>query len=151
MNKTTQAIIVAAVTVGAVLTLQTVWHHFRVPAATNEPHSVQLKLPPDQAAEAAQAARDILDALRLEDWDTVAKFWPSEAPKGRGYKDVFTDQMKKAVSGLEITSIGKPFKEGPNSWVLVPYSVSWKSGGSQTNNLRLGKDPDGSWHWQGGF
>jgi len=58
---------------------------------------------------------------------------------------------KNLLSGLEITSLGKPYKEGPNSWVLAPYSVRFKNGGTQTNNLRPGKDPDGSWHWQGGF
>ena len=151
MTKTTQAIIVAATTVAAVLTTQTVRHHFQASVATNDTPGVQVKLPPDQAAEAAQAARDFLDAFKLEDWDTVAKFWPTGAPKGRGVNDIFTDQAKSLVSGLEITSLGKPYKEGPNSWVLAPYSVRFKNGGTQTNNLRPGKDPDGSWHWQGGF
>jgi RNA polymerase sigma factor (sigma-70 family) len=155
MTKTTQAIIVAAVTVTAVLTTQTVWHHIH--SAPESPNSTQatqqghIPLEGQEAAEATQAARDFLEAMKNEDWSTVARFWPANAPKGRAFDDMFTDQLKGAVGGLKITSLGAPYREGPNSWVLVPYEVAWKGGGKQKNDLRLGKDAQGRWHWQGGF
>ena len=74
-----------------------------------------------------------------------------DAPQGKRFNDIATDNMKAAVSGLEIVSLGTPYKEGPNSWILVPYEVRWKGGGTQTNGLRLGKDSTGQWHWEGGF
>ncbi len=151
MTKTTQAIIVAAVTVTAVLTTQTVIHHYRTPDSSRAGRNVQVKLPPQQAAEATQAAKDFLEAMKNEDWNTVAKYWPPNAPKGRHFEDIFTADNKAIVGGLEIVSLGTPYKEGPNSWILVPYEIQWKSGGTQKNNLRLGKGSDGQWIWEGGF
>lgn len=151
MTKTTQAIIVAAVTVTAVLTTQTVIHHYRTPDSSRAGRNVQVKLPPQQAAEATQAARGFLEAIQNADWNTVAKYWPSNVPKGKSVDDIFTDKMKSYVSGLEIISLGTPYKEGPNSWILVPYEIRWKDGGTQKNNLRLGQGRDGQWIWQGGF
>ena len=151
MTKTTQAIIVAAVTVTAVLTTQTVIHHYRTPDSSRTGRNVQVKLPPQQAAEATQATRGFLEAIQNADWNTVAKYWPSNVPKGKSVDDIFTDKMKSYVSGLEIISLGTPYKEGPNSWILVPYEIRWKDGGTQKNNLRLGQGRDGQWIWQGGF
>jgi hypothetical protein len=108
-------------------------------------------LTPQQFTEAAQAARGFLEAMKNGDWNTVAKYWPPDAPQGKRFNDIATDNMKAAVSGLEIVSLGTPYKEGPNSWILVPYEVRWKGGGTQTNSLRLGKDSTGQWHWEGGF
>jgi RNA polymerase sigma factor (sigma-70 family) len=151
MTKTTQAIIVAAVTVTAVVTTQTVWHHYRSPDSSRMSQGARVPLTPQQVTEAAQAARDFLGALGTKDGETVAKFWPPDAPKGRHFEDVFTDKTKEYVSGLEITSLGTPYKEGPNSWVLVPYEIRWKDGNTQTNNLRIGRERDGQWYFEGGF
>jgi RNA polymerase sigma factor (sigma-70 family) len=147
MTKTTQAIIVAAVTVTAVLTTQTVWHHYRNPNAPRAGRSIQTLLPPQQAAEATQAARGFLEAVRDQDWSAVAKYWPPGAPKT--VDDIFTAQNKDIVAGLEIVSLGTPSREGQS--ILVPYEVRWKGGGTQKNNLRLGKGGDGQWIWEGGF
>jgi RNA polymerase sigma factor (sigma-70 family) len=151
MTKTTQAIIVAAATVTAVLTTQTIVHHYRTPDSSRAGRNVQVKLPPQQAAEATQAARGFLEAIQNADWSTVAKYWPSNVPKGKSVDDIFTDKMKSYVTGLEIISLGTPYKEGPNSWILVPYEIRWKDGSTQKNNLRLGQGRDGQWIWQGGF
>jgi len=147
---TEQTIIVAAVTVTAVLTTQTIVHHYRASNSSIESRG-QVKLPPQEATEAAQAARDFLEANGKGDWDTVAKFWPSNMPKGKRFEDIFTDKAKEMASGLQIISLGTPYKDGPNSWVLVPYEARFKSGDTQKNNLRLGKGADGHWTWQGGF
>jgi RNA polymerase sigma factor (sigma-70 family) len=150
MTKTAQAIIVAAVTVAAVLTTQTVVRHYRA-SNSSDGSQGQVKLPPQEATEAAQAARDFLEANGKGDWDAVARFWPAGAPTGKRFEDIFTDKNKELVSGLQIVSLGQPYKQGPNSWVLVPYEVRFKSGGTQKNNLRIGKDVEGRWIWQGGF
>jgi len=152
MTKTTQAIIVAAVTVTAVLTTQTIVHHYRTPDSSGGRHGVQIKLTPAQSTEAQQAARGFLEALQNSDWQTVAKYWPPNVPPGKGVNDIFTDQNKKLVAGLEIVSLGTPYKEEPNSGIIfVPYEVRWKAGGTQKNSLRLGQGPDGQWIWDGGF
>jgi RNA polymerase sigma factor (sigma-70 family) len=151
MTKTTQTIIVAAVAVTAVVTTQTVWHHYRSPDSSRMSRKVQTALPPQQSTEATQAARDFLEAFGNKDWNAVARFWPPDAPKGKRFDDMVTDQMKGYVAGLEIISLGKPYKEGPNSWVLVPYEIRWKNGNTQTNNLRIGRGRDGQWYWEGGF
>ncbi len=150
MTKTAQAIIVAAVTVTAVLTTQTVVHHYRA-ANSSEGSRGKIQLPAKEATEAAQAARDFLEANGNGDWNAVAKFWPANAPAGKHFEDIFTEQNKEIVSGLKIVSLGTPYKEGPNSWVLVPYEIRWKNGGTQKNSLRIGKGADGQWIWQGGF
>jgi len=150
MTKTTQVIIVAAVTTAAILTTQTVVHHYRASSATEQSPG-QVKLPPQEATEAAQAARNFLEANGKGDWNAVTQFWPANVPAGRRFDDLYTDKLKEMVGGLQIISLGTPYQEGPNSWVLVPYEVSFKGGGTQKNNLRLGKDATGRWIWQGGF
>jgi hypothetical protein len=151
MKKTTYTIVVAAVTTAVVLSTQTIWHHYQTPGPSKKSHPAQVPLTAQQSIEAKQTARSILEAFGKGDWEAVAKFWPPDAPQGKRFDDVVTDKMKDVVTGLQIVSLGTPFKEGPNSWVLVPYEARFKSGDSEKNNLRLGKDSDGNWHWQGGF
>jgi hypothetical protein len=55
------------------------------------------------------------------------------------------------VSGLQIVNIGTPYKEAGNGWVMIPYEVDFKGGGSQTNSLRMQKGSAGQWIWGGGF
>jgi hypothetical protein len=152
MTRTTQSILVAVVTIIAVLSVQTVWHHFHppvVPRANKE--AVKKPLNSQDAADAKQAARDFFTAFKDGDWDTVAKFWPPDAPKGKQFNDIFTSKIKDMVSGLEIVSIGTPYKEAGNGWVMIPYEVDFKGGGSQTNSLRMQKGSAGQWMWGGGF
>ncbi len=144
--------IATAAVLAALIVISAFWFNYR--KTHLPPHSrqmIQQTLTPQQSTEAAQVARGFLEAYKDADWNTVAKYWPSDAPKGKRFDDVFTDQNKNLVAGLEIISLGKPYKEDPNSWILVPYEVQWKSGGTQTNSLRIGKERDGQWHWEGGF
>jgi hypothetical protein len=106
-------------------------------------------LAPPQSAEATQAARSFLQAVRNKDWTAVARFWPPKAQSH--FDDIFTEQTKSLVGGLEIVSLGKPYNEGLHTWVFVPYIVQFKNGGIQTNNLRIEKQTDGHWIWEGGF
>ena len=150
MTKTTQAIIVAALTVGAVLTTQTVWHHFHNPPPPRAGRGVQTPLTPQQSAEATQAAQEFFGAVSNWDLTTLAKYWPPGTPKS--VNDIFTPQLKDYATGMEVVSMGTPYQERQNpSLIDVPYEVQWKSGGTQTNSLRLEKGSDGQWIWIGGF
>ena len=151
MSRTTQSFLVAVVTVIMVLSVQTIWQHYHPPDAPRANQRPRKPLPPQQATEARQAARDFFNAMKNEDWNAVAKSWPPDAPKGKQFDDIFNTKVKDAVSGLQIVSVGEPYKEGGNSQVLIPYEVQFKSGDSQTNSLRMVKDSAGQWHWEGGF
>jgi hypothetical protein len=151
MNRTVYTFIVVAATIVVMLSIQGVWHHFR-PAATARGRQVAQKpLTGQAAADAQQAARDFFNAMRDGDWATVSKFWPKNVPKGKTMDDIFNDRVKKLVSGLEIVSIGAPYKESGSGWTMIPYEVRFNGSGSQSNNLRMEKEPDGQWIWGGGF
>ena len=152
MTKGNKITITVAVLLAALIVTSAFWHNYRKTHSSQPTGGRnQATLTPQQFTEAAQAARGFLEAMKNGDWNTVAKYWPPDAPQGKRFNDIATDNMKAAVSGLEIVSLGTPYKEGPNSWILVPYEVRWKGGGTQTNSLRLGKDSTGQWHWEGGF
>jgi hypothetical protein len=114
----------------------------------SRPH---IALSSETSAQARETAKNFLEAMANADWDTVARFWPPDAPKGKHFDDIFTDKNKNIVTGLEIISIGEPYKEGQNSWILVPYKIRWKNGGELENDLRLGQKAGGQWVFKGGF
>lgn len=132
---------------------------FLAGCSTTSPHPDAIILPPTpieavllappQSTKASQAARNFLETVRNEDWNAVAKFWPPNAQKR--FDDIFTEPTKGHVGGLEIVSLGKPYKERWHTWVFVPYIVQFKNGGIQTNNLRIEKQADGHWIWESGF
>ncbi len=151
MNKPTYTAIVVVITIVAVLAFQGVWHHFHPPVGPQARRTVQRPLPSQDAVAAQQAARDFFTAMKDADWDTVARFWPTGPGVNKKFDDVFTDKTKDNVSGLEIVSIGTPYRESGNGWTMIPYEVQFKGGGSETNSLRMQKRPDGQWMWGGGF
>ena len=119
------------------------------PHATAPPKTmVQVPLTPQASTEATQTARSFFEAMGSEDWNAVAKLWPPNAPKR--FDDIFTQKNKEVVSGLEIISLGTPYKEEAHSWVCVPYEVRFKNGRTQTNSLQIEQQPDGHWDLQGG-
>jgi len=149
MDRLKFAVIVAVITAIFILTGQGVWSHFhptvRPRSAGKAPQSVD----PSVADDAATAARDFFTALKDKDWDAAAKFYPPDMPKGKRFDDLFDERLKGLVAGLEIVSIGTPYRQG--NWTMVPYEVQFKAGGSQTNSLRLEKRTNGQWIWGGGF
>jgi hypothetical protein len=149
MTRTIQSILVAVVTIIAVLSVQTVWHHFHPPVVPHGNRAIKRPLNAQDAADAQQGARDLFEAFKDGDWDTVAKYWPPDAPKGKQVNDIFTPKIRDMLNGMEIVSLGTPYKQG--AWVMIPYDVQFKDGGSQTNSLRLQKGSAGQWIWGGGF
>jgi hypothetical protein len=162
MNKLTYTAIVVVITIIAVLAFQGVYHHFHPPVAPQARRTVQSPLPSQDAAAAQQAARDLLTAIKDADWDTVAKFWPTDPGINKKFDDVFPNKNKKfddvfpanckdEASGLEIVSIGIPYRESGIGWTMIPYEVKCKDGVLQTSSLWMQKQHDGQWIFGGGF
>jgi RNA polymerase sigma factor (sigma-70 family) len=149
MTKTTQAIIVAAVTVTAVVTTQTVWHHYRAPDSSRTSRRVQTTLTPQRSTEAQQTARDFFEALGKADWKKVAKLEPPGFPS---LGDQLNDQQKGMLNGLEIVSLGEPFIKPPYPGVYVPYEIRFQNGETKKFNLAVRQDNPGQhWYFDGGF
>jgi hypothetical protein len=151
MNRFTYTIIVVLTTIVVMLGIEGVWIKFHPAPATQTRHVVQKPLSSQSAADAQQAARNFFTAMKDSDWTTLEKFWPTGPGVNKKFDDVFTDKTKDLIGGLEIVSIGTPYKETGNGWTMVPYKVQFKGGDSQTNSLRLQKQSDGQWIWGGGF
>lgn len=151
MNRTLYTIIVVVTTIVVMLTLEGLWLHIHPRPVLRTKRVAQRPLSSQDAAAAQQAARDFFTAMKDARWDDVAKFWPPDVPKGKQFSDVFNDKVKDMVSGLEIVSIGTPYKASGNGWTMIPYEVQFKGSGSQTNSLRMVKQSNGQWIWGGGF
>ena len=116
----------------------------------------------------AEVARTFFDACAREDWSTVGKFWP----------DKLEDRTKKYLGGMEVVSLGKPFRarisiaalielqpnlrgqlkrmgnqkdfQGPQ--VYVPYEIRFKDGEVKKWQLAIRCDnPDHRWYFDGGL
>jgi RNA polymerase sigma factor (sigma-70 family) len=116
----------------------------------------------------AQMAQTFFDACAKEDWSTVGKFWP----------DTLKDETKKYLGGMEVISLGKPFKarisiaallemqpnlrsqlkgmgnqkdfQGPQ--VFIPYEIRLKDGTVKKWQLSIRCDnPEKKWYFDGGL
>jgi len=118
--------------------------HLDLPANVQWDKEPQI-LPDNQkyvAMTAEQATQAFFKALQNSDWTEAAKFCPFP----------FNQQIRDAVGGLQIVSLGQPFTSKVNEAQFVPYSIKLKSGDVQTNNLALKRDPKtGRWFVDGGF
>ncbi len=78
-----------------------------------------------------QVARAFFQACADEDWDEVLKFWPMSS----------VDEWFKAyLGGVEIISIGQPFKSGLFAGRFVPYEIKLRSGRIKKFNLAVRND-----------
>jgi len=114
-----------------------------------------------------QAARAIFEACESEDWQNLAAFWPPGDSSLNDYKN---------YGGLQIVSLGKPFKARisiakliamqPNlrnqfksttgdfeaSSVFVPYEMRLKNGTIRKWQLSIRCDnPEHRWYYDGGM
>ena len=116
----------------------------------------------------AEVARTFFDGCAKEDWSAVGKFWPS----------TLEDRDKKYLGGMEVISLGKPFKarvsiaallelqpslrselkrmgnkkdiQGPQ--VYVPYEIRLKDGSVKKWQLAIRCDnPEHRWYFDGGM
>ncbi|MHC4572256.1 MAG: LolA family protein [Planctomycetota bacterium] len=78
-----------------------------------------------------ETATVFFNACAQEDWDEFLKFWVTS---------VVDQQLKDTFGGLEIISIGEPFKSGNSGVWFVPYEIKLKSGETKKWNLAVRKD-----------
>lgn len=83
------------------------------------------KMPPKETAKA------FFEACSKEDWDEFLKFWSANA---------VDEKIKSYLGGLEIISIGEPFKSGRYPGWFVPYEIKFKSGEVKKHNLAIRND-----------
>ena len=104
----------------------------------------------------AQAARTLLEACSREDWTETAKFLP---PELLTRQPSFGDTFKSIYGGLEIVSLGTPFKSQviiqaglKYPGVFVPYEIRLKSGRVKKWQVAIRCDnPEHRWYWDGGM
>jgi RNA polymerase sigma factor (sigma-70 family) len=124
-----------------------------------------------------QVARTFFEACSQEDWTEAAKYWWSD-PRKKNSDASIPDGFKQHYGGLEIISIGKPFKAririaklievqpelrnqlkgrslngdfaAPS--VFVPYEMRLKDGTIRKWHLPIRCDnPDHRWYFEGGM
>ena len=75
-----------------------------------------------------ETAQAYFKALANKDWDEAAKF---------GH---VSQKLKDAYGGLELISLGKPFKSGLYRGYFIPYEITFRSGGTKKWNIAVRND-----------
>jgi len=161
-TKAKTAIVTGVAVILAAGTTPMVIHHFRTNAsifswtkelsdADNAGYMQQTGTTPEQVA------RTFFEACGREDWTEAAKFWP---PEMHAKYPPFPDQLFISLyGGLEIVSLGKPFKGKVIAWknaeypgVYVPYEIRLKGGEIKKWRLAIRCDNrERHWYWDGGM
>jgi RNA polymerase sigma factor (sigma-70 family) len=151
MTTGTKIGIVAAVAVTALIVTPLAWLSHRKANTVRPNHIAQSQgktLTPEQSAQAKETANDFFQAIGKGDWKGIAKFCPS----GFALGDMLNDEQKSALAGVEVVSLGEPFKKGPYPGVFVPYEIRFKSGETKKYQLAVRQDnPQHQWYFDGGF
>jgi hypothetical protein len=95
----------------------------------------------------AEVVKTFFDACSREDWNAISKLLGG-APD---------DKFKKYYGGLEVISLGQPFRgqwsnqdfQGPQ--VYVPYEIRLKDGTVHKWQLAICCDGQHHWYFDGGF
>ena len=114
------------------------------------PKNVTAYVPPTEMKPAAvtlngpkEAAAYFFDSLAHERWDDVLAVMP--------YSRV-DDRFKKDYGGLQVLSLGEPFKSGLYAGYFVPYQIRLPDGSIKTHNLAVRNDnPAHRWVKDGGL
>jgi hypothetical protein len=102
-----------------------------------------LKLPPPQIDGPKEAASYFFEALAREDWDAVLQVYPLNR---------VDDEVKQTYGGVEVVSIGEPFRSGLYRGFFVPYEVRLPDGSIKRWKLAVRNDnPAARWLVDGGF
>jgi hypothetical protein len=103
----------------------------------------QLKPQPAGLDGPKQAATFFFDALARQDWDAVLQVFP--------FSQV-SDEIKQVYGGLEVVSIGEPFRSGLYRGYFVPYEVRLRDGSTKKYKLAVRNDnPAARWVVDGGL
>jgi RNA polymerase sigma factor (sigma-70 family) len=124
----------------------------------------------------AVVAKAFLDACANSDWTELDQYGPKNPRNQNDYSSYFSETFKQAYGGLQIISLGKPFKarlsiaaliqaqpslknqfkstqgDFESRSVFVPYQVRLKDGTIRTWQLSIRCDnPEHHWYFDGGF
>ena len=103
----------------------------------SEPTADTSSMEPDEVA------RVFFEALNRSDWEAVRQFASTWFDNTK---------LRETYGGLEVISIGKPFKSGMYYGWFVPYEIRLKSGKVKKFNLAARNDtPNNQWIWDGGL
>jgi hypothetical protein len=90
-----------------------------------------------------EAVVRFFDALSREDWDELLTVWPQSA---------VSDATKARYGGLQVLSIGEPFRSRLYPGWFVPYEIRLKSGELKKHSLAVRNDnPAGRYVFDGGL
>jgi outer membrane lipoprotein-sorting protein len=78
-----------------------------------------------------QAAEAFFKACSEKNWDEVLKFWSMSA---------IDEELKGYLGGLEVVSLGEPFKSGRYPGWFIPYEIKFKNGDTKKWNLAVRND-----------
>jgi hypothetical protein len=111
-----------------------IWFEEPKPLADNEKYQ---QMTPKEVTQA------FFQACADENWDEVLKFWPMSA---------VSQEIKNYLGGLEIISIGEPFKSGLYPGWFVPYEIKFRDGNIKKMNLAIRNDnPAKRYRFDGGI
>jgi hypothetical protein len=145
-NGTKIGIIAAFILAGSIVSLFVILYHTRAKAAN--PNRLNRPLTAEQAVQAKQTAQDFFDALGKQDWDKMA----SVCQPGYALGDMLNSEQKDYFKGLQVLSLGEPFKKSSYGGVYVPYRIRFRDGEEKEFNLAVRNDnPKGKWYFDGGF
>lgn len=89
-----------------------------------------------------EIARAFFEAISEQRWDDAQTLFPVK----------LNDRTKQVAAGLQVISIGKPFKSALYPGVFVPYEIRFAFGETKKFNLALRNDnPAKRWTVDGGF
>jgi len=95
---------------------------------------------------AGELARVFFNACSRQDWAAVFQLDPTLQQSAK------LADFKALMGGLQVISIGKPFKSGLYPGRFVPYTVKYKSGEVHSENLAVRNDNKARvWTLDGGF
>ncbi|MFH1370532.1 MAG: hypothetical protein ABII09_04520 [Planctomycetota bacterium] len=78
-----------------------------------------------------EAAEAFFKACSEENWDEFLKFWPMSA---------VDEKLKGYLGGLQVISLGEPFKSGMYGGWFIPYEIKLKDGTVRKHNLAVRND-----------
>jgi hypothetical protein len=147
MKNGTNIYIVAGLLSAALIVTLMVVHNHRM-ANTIHPNRLTQTLTAQQAAQAKQTAQDFFDALGKGDWSKMA----SLCQPGYALGESLNSEEKDYFRGLQVLSLGEPFKKVSYGGVYVPYRIRFRDGEEKEFNLAVRNDnPKQKWYFDGGF
>ena len=87
-----------------------------------------------------EAALAFLEGAAAQDWQRVATVWKVD------------DRLKQAYGGIQVVSVGEPFRSGAYAGWFVPYEIRMPGGRIKKHNLAVRNDnPQQRFILDGGF